>query len=386
MSQGGGQQQSDQTANFFWMIVLIFGAVIVFWFLDSRTVVIPVFWMRIHEIELMRYLAQAWTPVAQLLHITPPNMHQLDALQEYMQRIRPSRVSWVNFSAINVDLGQWTRYPAVIILGLLAAFVFFRGAAQFRHSYDMTTLRVVGQELWPQITPVLSLNLVKEDIGKGPWAMCQLPLEFCRQHELLLMKVVNNKKVWTLKQKPAYRLLALQLGPMWKGLDALPIHMKAIALICLARATGQRPVAKKILSQIAASAATGKLDFSTVSDQLRQFYNHRIIQWLEVRHAYMATLMASLLQIARSDGVLASAEFLWLKPVDRRMWFMLNNVGRRAAFVEVAGAYAHWKAEQKVGRALKTPMVKSAVDALDEALQNVLHIEKGDLWHTTSAD
>ncbi|OGT48790.1 MAG: hypothetical protein A3E82_08240 [Gammaproteobacteria bacterium RIFCSPHIGHO2_12_FULL_38_11] len=384
--QGGGQQQTDQTANIFWMVVLIFGAAIIFWFVDSRILVIPVFWMRVHEIDAMRYLAEWWIPVAQFLHITPPDMHQLNALQKYMQTVRPSSVTWTNFSAINADLGEWTRYPIVIIFVMLAAFVFFRGAAQFRHDYDMKSLRMVGQEVWPQIIPVLSLDLVKENIDKGPWAMCQLPLDFCHQHELLLMKVVNAKRVWTLKQKPAYRLFALQLGPMWKGLKTLPIHIKAIALICLARATGQRPLAKTFLSQIAASAASGKLDFTGVSEQLQQFHNHRIIQWLQLRHAYVATVMATLLEIARSDGVLASAEFLWLKPVDRRMWFMLNNVGRRTAFVEVGGAFAHWKAEQKIGRALKTPMVKSAVDALDETLQNVLFVDKGEQWHTTSAD
>jgi intracellular multiplication protein IcmP len=382
---GGGQGQGDHTSNFFWTIGLVVAAGVIFWWVDSRYVVIPVFWLRVHEIDLLRLIYNAWTPVANFLHITPPDLQKLGAIQQYMQKTNPGDVTWKIFSAINADLGEWMRYPVMIILLVIAGFVGMHVTGQFHHDYNMKTLRAVGQEVWPQITPIISLDLVKEDIDKGPWAMSKPPLEFCREHDLLSVKIISMKKVYFLKQKPSYRLFALQLGPMWKGIDYLPIHIKAIAVICLARATGQRPIAKKLLSQIAASAASGKLDFTGVSDHLKTFRDHKIILWLEKRHAYMTSLMASLLEIGRSDGVLASAEFLWLKPLDRRMWFMLNNVGRRTAFVEVAGAYSHWKAEQKVGRALKTPMVKGAVDALDETLQNILFVEEGDQWRTTSA-
>lgn len=386
MQQGAGQQQTDQTANFFWMICIVIGAAIIFWWLNSKYIVIPVFWMRVHEIDVLRILANLWLPIAKTVQLPTPNLQQLDALQHYMQHVRPEDVNWEKFSAINTDLGKWTRYPVILIFLGLSGLVYFRGYSKFQHQYNMKTLRVLGQEVWPQITPVISLDLVKENIDKGPWAMAKLPLDFCREHDLLSVKTVANKKVYVLKQKPCYRLFALQLGPLWKGIDFLPIHVKAIAVICLARATGQRPIAKTLLTQIAASAASGKLDFTNVSDHLKTFKNHKIVQWLEKRHAYVTTLIASLLEIGRSDGVLATAEFLWLKPVDRRLWFMLNSVGRRTACVEVAGPFSHWKAEKKVGHALKTPMVKGAVDALDEGLQNVLFVEKGDEWRTANVD
>ncbi len=382
--QQPGQQQADHASNFFWLIALLFGTALAFWFFDSKEVVMPVFWFRVHEIEGVRFLVKLWIPVAAFLHLPKPDLQQLAAIQQFMQHADPAKVNWQTFAAINADLGQWIRYPIIMIFVGLAALVYFKGSAPFHTGYTMKTLRVVGQEAWPQITPVLSLDLVKQDIDKGPWAMCQLPLDFCRQHDLLLMKVVNSKKVWTIKQKSTYRLFALQLGPMWQGINYLPIHVKAIVVICMARVTNQRPLAKKILTQIALSAASGKLDFTGVSDDLKTFQDHKILRWLEKRHAYMVTLMASLLEVSRSDGVLASAEFLWLKPVDRRLWFMLNNVGRRTSFVEIAGAFSHWKAEQKIGRALKTPMVKGAVDALEETLQNVLFVEEGERWRTSN--
>lgn len=386
MQQQGGAQQSDHTSNFFWLIALLVGIGVVIWWTESQDVVKGVFWLRLREIDLLRWFADVWIPVAQFLHLPSMKLSKLDSIQQYLQNTSPKDVTWNMFAAINAELGRWIRYPTIIILLSIATVVGFRATSQFRHEYNMKTLRVVGQEVWPQITPVLSLDLVKENIDKGPWAMSKSPLNFCREHDLLSLKTIAGKKVYFLKQKPSYRLFALQLGPMWKGIDFLPIHIKALVVIFLARATGQRPIANALLKQIAASAASGKLDFAGVSDQLKKFKDHRIVKWLEKRHAYMTTLMASLLEISRSDGVLASAEFLWLKPVDRRMWYILNNVGRRTAFVEVAGAYSHWLAEKKVGRALKTPMVKGAVDALDETLQNILFVEEGDQWRTVNAD
>lgn len=382
----GQQQQTDQTANFFWLICIICGAAIIFWWVDEKYVVAPIFFIRDAEINVVRWLALLWMPIAKFLHLPLPNLDQLQALEEYIQQADPNQVGWNKFAAINAEFGRWVRYPVMFILLGLAAFAIFRRGGQFQHHYDMKSLRVVGKEIWPQITPIISLDLVKEDIDTGSWAMAIPPLNFARHHDLLTTKVVSAKKIWILKQKPAYRLFVLQLGPLWKGLAHLPIHAKALAYVFLARATGQRPAANSMLKQIAVSASSGQLDFTDVSEKLKAFHGHNIIKWLEKRYAYISTLLASLLEIARSDGVLASAEFLWLKPVDRRLWFVLNSVGRRTSVVEVAGVYSHWKAEKKVGRALKTPMVKGAVDALDEALQTILVVEEGDQWRDVKED
>lgn len=384
--QPGGQQQTDQTANFFWLLCIICGAFIIFWWVDEKYVVAPVFFIRDIEIDAVRWLAHLWMPIAKFFHLPLLNLEQLDALESYTQSADPAQVGWTKFAAINAEFGRWVRYPVMLILIALAVFSYLRRGAQFQHTYTMKSLRVVGQEVWPQITPIISLDLVKEDIDTGPWAMAVPPLNFSRQHDLLTTKVVAAKKIWILKQKPAYRLFVMQLGPLWKGLAYLPIHSKALAYIFLARATGQRPAANSVLKQIAVSASSGKLDFTDISEKLKTFYDNGIIKWLEKRHAYTSTLLASLLEIARSDGVLASAEFLWLKPVDRRLWFVLNSVGRRTSVVEVSGVYSHWKAEKKVGRALKTPMVKGAVDALDEALQTILVVEEGDQWRAVKED
>ena len=81
--------------------------------------------------------------------------------------------------------------------------------------------------------------------------------------------------------------------------------------------------------------------------------------------------MASLIEKARQDGVVPSSEFLWLKPIDRRLWYMMNCVGRQTPFSEISGAFAHWKAEKVMGRRSLTPMIDEAIKALELAIKEV---------------
>jgi intracellular multiplication protein IcmP len=90
--------------------------------------------------------------------------------------------------------------------------------------------------------------------------------------------------------------------------------------------------------------------------------------------------MASLLELARTEGVMATAEILWLKPLDRRMWYVLNNIGRQVSFVECAGPIAHWLSEKKLNRPLRIPLVEGAVTAMQLALDDVLYIEEKERW------
>ena len=380
------QNATDQTANFFWVLVMIFGAALVVWWLRPQWIVVPIFDFRLVEVYMLKGLITSWDEFARMLHLPMPSMHDLNVIEHFILTTHPSKVDFDDFSQVNVYLGHWMRYPVIAILLAMAAIVHFKHTSlRFRTAYSMKALRKSEVENWPQITPVLSLDLVKEDLEKGPWAMAKLPLDFCREYDMLEQKKKGDKNVWAVKQGPAYRLFAMQLGHLWPGATRLPIHVKALIAIFIARAERDGRASHQFLSQIAASAATGKLDFTGVTEYIQAHQDSRIIKWLEKRHAYTNTLMASMLEIARAEGVLATAEFLWLKPVDRRLWFMLNSVGRQTAVIEVSGLFAHWLAEKKLKQAIKTPMVKEAVVGLEEAIENILYVDEGDQWRTTNA-
>lgn len=383
------QNATDQTANFFWLLVIIFGAFIAVWFFERSWILTPIFALRLFEVHILLQVASVWNVVAPYLHLPALPVNNLLRVKTYILTQPTKSVTVEYFSVINNYMGHWMRYPISVILVSLGLISYLRhGSVLFRNHHTMDTLKKAEQENWPQITPVLSIDLIKEDPEVGPWAMPRRPLDFCKENNIARLNPhpeQEDRHLWAIEEGTATRVFTLQLGQLWQGVDKLPIHVKALLVVFLARAHRERPVASKILTQIAASSASGKLDFSGVSELLEKYRDSTYLKWAEKHHAYVLTVMATILEMARSDGVIATAEFLWLKPVDRRLWFMLNTVGRQTAVVEVAGPFAHWLAERKLKRRLKTPMVKEAVTALEMEMRNILHIPDEEKWHTHSA-
>jgi intracellular multiplication protein IcmP len=92
------------------------------------------------------------------------------------------------------------------------------------------------------------------------------------------------------------------------------------------------------------------------------------------RHGYAHTALMGLLNEARlKAGVLAPAQFVWLKLVDRRLWYALHSLGfETEGFgrylhpnprIEAAGARDHWAAERVAGRPLLKPEIDRALNA-----------------------
>ncbi|PCI00227.1 MAG: hypothetical protein COB76_03920 [Alphaproteobacteria bacterium] len=89
------------------------------------------------------------------------------------------------------------------------------------------------------------------------------------------------------------------------------------------------------------------------------------------RHAFVTTALIGALAFARSEGgVLAPAQFVWLRGHDRPLWYPLNNLGRQAFHAEAMGAMSHYRAEKQVQRPIPKSMVIDAVKVLDAFLND----------------
>lgn len=85
------------------------------------------------------------------------------------------------------------------------------------------------------------------------------------------------------------------------------------------------------------------------------------------RHAWQETAFPAMLTYARKDrGVLPAAAFLWLKAEDRKLWYIMDNVGSEAVMIEAAGAMSHFRAESQIGKPIHRPAVYQAARALLE--------------------
>jgi intracellular multiplication protein IcmP len=91
-------------------------------------------------------------------------------------------------------------------------------------------------------------------------------------------------------------------------------------------------------------------------------------------------LMSALTEARLKAGVLAPAQFAWLKLVDRRLWYALHSLGfevdgpkphpHPSPRVEAIGARDHWAAERLAGRPLPVAAIDRATGAIKAAWEN----------------
>lgn len=358
------QPNSDNGMAVIWITVLLFLTVYIVWVNGHQYIVKFIFFINIAQ--------------AQLVNIF---IHD-DLLNEQiylMQTIDPNSVNWAQLVDISQSIGNYMRYPVVVILVLLAIILYQSNIKlKFRKAHNMSTLRAQEQFNWPAIMPIIKEDLAAQDVNKGPWAMALTPMEFARKHKLLRKDdiLLDNplpgmEMTAGIRRGDAKRVFTLQLGPYWEGFEHCSPHMRVLAAVFMARLNRDRDSANKILSVVDKTFASGKPDFSIAGPTIEKYRNSELVQEILFKHAYTLTVLASLLEGARQDGVVPSSEFLWLKPVDRRLWYVLNCVGRQTPYSEVAGVFAHWKAEKVMKRRSLVPMIDEAIKALEIAIKEV---------------
>lgn len=357
--------QSDGSAGILWVVAAIFAAGMTIWYSGRKYIVSYYFKLKLLEINLLGAFTNNLEDVRSTILTSDPNSTPFDLVLKVGQAV-----------------GYYVRIPCIILIFVLAILVYVTNKVRvYKRIYSMRDLLNLEKVNWPQSYPVAGLELVKTDIDKGPWAMAMTPMQFCKKFGLLeefrrqpqegMTRKDWNKVEVNLRRGRANRLFAMQLGPLWAGVDRLPLHVKALFGIFAARANSD-PAAIAMLRQLNLSCNT-KLDFTGVEALCKKHKDSKLVKSITDSHAYVLTVMASMLALARTDGVQASADFLWLKPLDRRLWYTLNTVGRQTPFPEVAGIFAHWVAEKEIGRGLLIPMVEEATNALDLALKEIIY-------------
>jgi intracellular multiplication protein IcmP len=366
MAKGGGGDQSDNSTGLLWVIAALLIFCYGMWYVYRVQMTKMYFALKLAEIKLIGYFTNRLEDVRQVITSTDP-----------------AKLTFNDVLQVGNLVGEYVRIPVVAIILGLALFIYFTNSTRsFNRAYNMRDLAEAEKKNWPQISPPLGLDLDKQDIDQGPWAMALTPMQFCKRYQLLdehkaepkegMAKREWNRVEVSLKRGQATKIFSIQLGPLWQGIDKLPLHVRALFAIFAAKYHSDMTAVTAMSNQLSISSKT-KLDFTGVDELSKKYQDAKLVKRIMQSHAYVLTVMASMLLAAREDGVLASADFLWLKPIDRKLWYMLNTVGRQTPFVEVAGPFAHWNAEKLMGRRLLVPMVEEATNALEVALKEIVY-------------
>lgn len=372
--QQNQQQQPNSGMDIIYIVGFFMALFVAAWYFFHPVIVRYLFALRLIEANLIRLVVESLNGVLGLVFL--PTI-SLDTLNYAVENITGADVTQINYEQVVIVSGQIGAYltvPSVFLAcGLCSHLIFFKASSRYKEKYSMNSLRSQEKVNWPEINPITNTNLIKTDIDKLPWNMSVQPIDFAKQYDLLDRTVINNKPAVEVNQGRAYEVFSSQLGRRWSNLKDFKMHELALFAVFAARVAGDDIAAKKLLDQMSLSGAAGKVNFSGTYPLLRKHVQHKAVGKAVSPHAYVLTAMSSLLEVARATGVLASAEFLWLKRFDRKLWYMLSSVGRQTPFPEVAGPFSHWIVEKKLRRPLKVPMVNEAVIALDTAIKEVLY-------------
>jgi len=365
-SQQGGT--TDSGMGPIWVMVLLFITAYIIWTLGHDHIVGFIFFLNILQAKIVVFFLGPSTLGKDIY---------------WMQHVDPASVEWNELVLATMRVGSYMRYPLGLILIVLAVVLYNSDVTRkFHRAHNMKSLRLQEQKNWPCIMPIVKEDLAKTDISTGPWAMALSPLEFSRKYNLLKKEdplldgapgaprsgVIETAGI---RRVDAKRIFTLQLGAAWEGIERCPPYTQALAAVFMARMNRDRQGASMILDALDKSSVIGKPDYSIAIPVLKKHQHVEIVQEIFSKHAYVLTVMATLLKASRQDGVVPSAEFLWLKPVDRRLWYMLNCVGRQTPYAEVSGPFAHWRAEQEMKRRSLVPMIDEAIRALEIAVKEV---------------
>ena len=368
MAQQQQQQSNDSGLGLLWVMVLVACAGFLIWYTGHEYITAFIFKIKLVEADLLALFSAKFQSVV-----------------GYLRNTDPSNVTFAEIMQVSTIIGNYMRYPIIVILSVLAVIMYMGNIKlKFRKTQSMKSLRAAEAVNWPQIIPVVKLDLVSQDLNKGPWATAQSPVEFSFRHNLLRIDPTAERLSRRKRQTPvpllmrgeAKRILTMQLGPYFSSPEHCPIHVQAIFAACAAKINRDRSGCNDLLDQISRSADKEKLDFSGVKAILDKHKDTKLVKRVLDKHAYLTSVMASMIEQARHDGVFPTSSFIWLKPIDRRLWYVLNCVGRQTPYVEVSGPFAHWIAEKAMDRKIMVPMVEEAVEALEIAVKEVKFTDK----------
>ncbi len=287
-------------------------------------------------------------------------------------------------------------------------------------------------DIWPYIKPVVNIMgemVNQKDLDTGWYALSEIPLGWMKRHELL--KIIKRKKrrelltvreraQFSLDRPKAYKVLRENLGDVWTNMDDLNFNYRCVLAVIVPHVFGRVSMSRLINRKLCVYHESGKskaaeaesealleeikadvdkiLDMHKSAFEIPYFeagefddpYDPILSSFEELdsekdmfdkgeacvkdvllRHCYVKTVMFALMERTWTYGVLASAEMIWIKKIDRDLWYVISQQGRTSAFAEVCGAWSHYLAEDSYGFRTLMPQLDEGLRALDY-----------DLWST----
>jgi intracellular multiplication protein IcmP len=319
---------------------------------------------------------------------------RFDVADGQMMRANPYRVTLHDLYGISHAIGIAWRFPACVFMLLLAA-VCTVGAvpSRYKRVFDLDRLSQEQSLTFRSATAFLGrkLGLVAPADGDPRPAGYALTAE-----EWIARYALDARGRYD--EILARAALVRQLGPRWSGPEQASPAAQVLFVAFALHLSEHREDAIDILGSASLALACDKTEDragpqaplaipSEVLARIAPFLANRqtLAEGNQVAsaHAYATPALMSLLNVARRRrGVIAPAQFAWLKLVDRPLWYALHTLGFETEGtarylhpnprVEALGARDHWAVECAAGGPVHEPDVTRALAALRRHVPRVI--------------
>lgn len=376
-----GQQQRHvgEDATMAWiLIVFVIGLALLIWFLFREQLVEFVRWVRWAELWAVKFVAGDDYSTFDGDQLVTVGVWR-DVLFD-KHRLPTSDITTDHIRTVTMLAVPPLRYifaGGIAFMGLLT--LFFGPNAKYRRRLTLETLMREQARSFPAISPFLKLDPRKMAF-RAPGQPVPVPLpmfsealspeEWIAYNEI---EITNNQ----IDRDATYKALVKQLGKRWDGPKKLPIHAQGLFAACALKHVRKRKECEALMNEMVMSwsADGGFKPSMSLKSKIKKIVKDPklggALQKFADQHAWETTAMLRCLSRAREEGgVLAPAEFVWLRGHDRALWYPLNNLGRRSYHPEAAGAMVHYTNELIAGQKIPMPRVEDVIRGLDTYLKS----------------
>ena len=400
-----GGQQAENTLHenaIGWAIMLAVFAVIIyiFWYFKSEEVRNIIRWIRYGEAWILQWFIMA----GQMLGISDgtfnfrgesisfwdafngnPDIMRKEAggrgnpnasLYYGIKNYNKNALTFDHLSLFNAMTMGIMKIFFVALTALAALWTLFYGPqTQYRTRLGLDGLIARQSKNFPVISPFVDFNpSLQPPRPPGSPVPVELPLfaEALGPEEWLAFNQIPIPD-GKIDEEAAAKVFRRQLIGRWKGVKALQPYQQILLAAFALKASRKRNEADAMLSRIALCWSAKKgLDLNkdrSLTAEARKILKNKDISGGTIaacnRHAFVTTALLRGLAYAREEGgVLAPAQFVWLRAHERTLWYPLNNLGRHSYHMEALGAMSHYKAEKLTDRPIPTPKMEGAVDMI----------------------
>lgn len=365
-----GQQQTDPIITWIVIIGMLCAGIYGMWLINYKFLGPVLIYIKTYELYPLTFFSDEAAQTYRRLQELSRTIHS----QTTMGYGHDHETMWRFVTLAGKYSGAfYSKFVGLIAVALAVYTMFAYPTNRFHGKFNLESMISIQAKTWPVVTPFIKYNPTKtKSRPPGARVPSELPLfaEALYPEEWMAhnrIRVINGVP----DRDQMRRALMNQLGQRFDGIDSLPEHIYCLLAALALKGARKRDDCDKLMGEMAKcwTQETGFVPSAAVKSTVaKTLTNKKIVEpLLDVmnKHAYVTTAMIAVLGWARlQGGVLAPAQFVWLRGEDRTLWYPLNNMGRRSFHVEAAGAMAHYQAEVGAGKAIIIPRLEAAVVAI----------------------